>query len=502
MQQKTKNLVKFYLKGFFPTSSVKRCGILPLLTFPFSDSEMLFTIQLKITLRSSAQTIAKQNFRRSSPYFTNMNTWKYPFTLLVSMSISLCTSAFHGGPFADHTLMAGTAKIIITPAKPIPMSGYGGRKDPFKGVHDDIYARIVVFGDGNNKAAIISAELVGISNTFWQEVTEAIEKKTGIKKEFIFLSAVHNHNGPSTNVYNESNSPDVTAYTKELKDKLVTTTADAVRKMVPVNIGVGKGECRMNINRRAQNGKGQISLGLNPYGPCDHEVGVIRVDDKAGKTLSVIMNWPCHAVVLGPKNYMITGDWPGAASRYVEKGYSEDFVAPVTIGASGDINPLYGPHIDFETNNAYAFGKDAIGEDLGKESLRVAREMKMFSRGVINATQRLISVPAKDNEVPGRFQQPNSTEDGALRIRLSAMRIGNLILTGVSGEVFNQISVRMRKKSPYANTFMITHCNGSSGYLVTEEAYAEGGYEVNSTRAKTGAEKAIIDNLLEMIDEL
>jgi hypothetical protein len=49
---------------------------------------------------------------------------------------------------------------------------------------------------------------------------------------------------------------------------------------------------------------------------------------------------------------------------------------------------------------------------------------------------------------------------------------------------------------------MITHCNGSSGYLVTDAAYAEGGYEVNSTRAKSGAEKAIIETLLSMINEL
>ena len=398
-----------------------------------------------------------------------------------------------------NNLSAGAAKVVITP---FPMSGYGGRNDPFKGVHDDIYARVVVFSDGKNKAAIISTELVGISNIFWLETTEAIEKKTGIRKEFIFLSAVHNHNGPSTNVYNESNTPEVAAYTKELRDKIVSTTAAALKSMVPVNIGVGKGECKMNINRRAQNGKGQISLGLNPYGPCDQEVGVIRIDDKAGKPVSIIMNWPCHAVVLGPKNYMITGDWPGAASRYVEKDFSESFVAPVTIGASGDINPLYGPHIDFEKNSAYAFGKDAIGEDLGKESLRVAKEMKMISDGEISAAQRVISVTAKDDDVPGRFQQPNSTRNGVLEIRLSALKIGNIILTGVSGEVFNQISVRMRKQSPYTSTFMITHCNGSSGYLVTEESYAEGGYEVNSTRAKAGAEKAIIENLLEMINEL
>lgn len=423
------------------------------------------------------------------------------FFTIFSVFLSLPGLAQHS-PSHHNSLLAGSAKVIITPSKPIPMSGYGGRKEPFKGVHDDIYARIVVFSDGKNTSAVISTELIGISNIFWSEVTEDIEKRTGIKKEFVFLSAVHNHNGPSINVYNDGNTPDVRAYVKELKEKIVRSTAAAIKSMVPVNIGAGKGTCKMNINRRAQNGKGQIALGRNPYGPCDQEVGVIRIDDKAGKPIAILMNWPCHATVLGPRNYMITGDWPGAASRYVEKEYSENFVAPVTIGASGDINPLYGPHIDFENNSAYAFGKDAIGEDLANESIRVAREAKTFSSGMINASQRLVSVPAKDEEVPGRFQQPNSSEDGFLKIRLSAMRIGSIILTGVSGEVFNEIGVKMRKQSPYSNTFMVTHCNGSSGYLVTDAAYAEGGYEVNSTRAKSGAEKAIIDNLLEMINEL
>ena len=406
-------------------------------------------------------------------------------------------------PLSKNPLMAGTAKVNITPRTPVPMSGYGGRNDPFKGVHDELFARVIVLSDGKNKAAIISLETIGISNIFWQDVTETLEKQTGIRKEFVLLSAVHNHNGPVTNVYNESNAPEVLAYIEELKEKIVAATKDAMNKMVPVSIGVGKGECKMNINRRAQNGKGEITLGMNPYGPCDHEVGVIRVDDKSGKPVSVIMNWPCHGVVLGPKNYLITGDWPGAASGYVEKLLGENVIAPVIIGASGDINPLYGPHIDFESNNSYAFGKDAIGEDLGKESLRVAKELKTFSTAVINASQRVISLPSKEKEKePGKFQQPNSTENDSLKVRLSVVKIGNIILTGVSGEVFNEISVKMRKQSPYAFTFMITHCNGSSGYLVTDDAYAEGGYEVNSTRAKSGAEKAIVETLLAMINEL
>jgi neutral ceramidase len=445
-----------------------------------------------------------------------MNKWKIqilsPVILLAGLLANVNICKAYTSP--KNALLAGASKIIITPETPVPMSGYGGRTAPFKGIHDDLFARVIVFSDGINKAVLISADVIGFSNSFWEETTLRITKETGIKKEYVLLSAVHNHGGPVTKVYEEDSSAQVNAYVEELKNKIIIATKDAIKNMVPVNIGAGKGECKMNINRRAPDGKGGIELGQNPYAPCDHEVGVISVIDKSGNPLAIIMNWPCHGVVLGPDNYFITGDWPGAASRYVEEGSGGKIIAPVIAGASGDINPIYGPHIDFEKNNSYAYGKDAIGEDLGKESLRVAKGIQTFSSGKISALQRVISLPAKDKEAI-KYLQPESKEDDSLRVRLSAIKIGNIILTGVSGEVFNQISVKMRNQSPYSFTFMITHCNGSSGYLVSEDAYPKtgvtgsddkyiptGGYEVNSTKAKTGAEKAIIKNLLEMINEL
>ena len=291
-------------------------------------------------------------------------------------------------------------------------------------------------------------------------------------------------------------------------------TKEAMNKMVDAKIGAGKGECKMNVNRRAMDGHGKIQLGVNPYAPCDHEVGVIRIDDASGKNLVLYMNWPCHAVVLGPRNYLITNDWPGAASKVTETALGNDAIAPVIIGASGDINPVYGPHLDFEDNNSYAFGKDAIGEDLANISLEVMKGIKTSSDGTIKAVQREISLPAKPRD-PSRPLQPGQKDDGTAKVRLSVLKIGDIVLTGVSGEVFNQISVQMRKQSPYKNTFMITHCNGSSGYLVTEDAYEvpgqsgyadkthpTGGYEPTGTRVKTGAEKAIIENLGQMIKQL
>ncbi len=89
-----------------------------------------------------------------------------------------------------------------------------------------------------------------------------------------------------------------------------------------------------------------------------------------------------------------------------------------------------------------------------------------------------------------------------VNVRLSALKIGRVVFTGVSGEVFTEIGMQLKEKSPYMNTYMVTHCNGSSGYLITDKAYDEGGYEAKSTRVKSGAEHAIIKNLLEMIHGL
>ncbi|MEA4936021.1 hypothetical protein SDC9_67958 [bioreactor metagenome] len=425
------------------------------------------------------------------------NSWKIKLLTIQLLAIILLGNEGLCAKSKGH-FFAATEKILITPQTPLPMSGYASRKAPFKGVHDDIYARVLVVGDGTKNAAIISTEIIGISDSFWSECTPLISKATGIPVEYIFLSAVHNHNGPSLSVYEEA-TPDVQAYKKELMNKLVQSTKLAVNNLKPATIGIGKGESKMNINRVAPDGKGGTTLGLNPYGTCDHELTVLKINDDFGIPLAMLINWPCHAVCLGPKNYFISGDWPGVAASYVESKIGKGVVAPIVIGASGDINPLYGPHVDFEVNNSYSFGKDAIGEDVGKEAIRVAGTIKVKKISKINAIQRTIYLALKDSD---NNMLRYSDKPDSMLVRLSAMKIGDVVITGVSGEVFNEISLNLRKRSPYSNTFMITHCNGSCGYLITDKTYVIGGYETKSTRAKIGAEKAIVENLLDMIKKL
>lgn len=392
-----------------------------------------------------------------------------------------------------NSFQAGAASINITPSLPVPMSGYASRVDPSKAVHDEIFASSFVVSDGKTKACIIQADVIGFSFEFANEVAAEISKKTSIPKENVFLIAVHNHGGPSTGVYEEPKTDNHKAYIAELKKKLVDVAAEANGRIVAARIGIAKGKCTMNINRRARHSEGGIWLGRNPDGPCDHDVDVIKIDNINNEPLGILANWPCHAVVGGWENYNITGDWPGAAARYVKAKFNSIPVL-ITAGASGDINPIYGPGNSFEEVNA-------IGLVLGEEIVKQTSNVRTINNNVVTVRNREVSVAGKErNET--RMPDQKIVPASPVKLRLSVLKIGQIVFTTISGELMTPIGMKIKEQSPFSNTIVVTHCNGSSGYLCTDQAYKEGGYEPMVSRTAPGVEKIIVDNVLAMLGEL
>ena len=137
----------------------------------------------------------------------------------------------------------------------------------------------------------------------------------------------------------------------------------------------------------------------------------------------------------------------------------------------------------------------------GKKPSGYPVDIKTRSTGTIKAVQKNIYLPGKVDEA-NRLHHQGYDPGNDVEVRLSAIKIGDIIFAGVNGEVFNQIGVKLKNQSPYSNTFFLTHCNGSCGYLVSDDAIPEGGYEVSSTSARSGAESGIIEGFLQMINEL
>src|SRR5688572_7620180 len=342
-----------------------------------------------------------------------MNFLLYSIKLCFSLLLSLITIQSIG-QVSKPTLLAGAATINITPTVPVPMSGYANRSEPSKGVHDEIFARALVFDDGMTKACVIQADLIGFSFEFVDEINTTIEKQTRIPRANIMLVAVHNHSAPTTGAYAESSTENLTTYLADLKKKLVSIAVEAFSKRAPVSIGFGKGMCTMNINRRGRHPEGGIWLFRNPDGICDHDVVVARLDDANGNVKGLFVNWPCHATVGGQENYLISGDWPGATARYLNNHFKDVPVA-ITAGASGDINPIYGPANDFRE-------MDAIGLVLGEEVVKTASNIATQKTGTVNTLQRQIEVPGKERSatrMPGEKIIPGK----AVTLRFSVVKV-------------------------------------------------------------------------------
>jgi neutral ceramidase len=413
--------------------------------------------------------------------------------LLLSATAAVSLAGDRGG------FRAGAARIDITPASDaaLPMSGYGSRTEGFKAIHDPLHVRTIVVDDGTYQAALVSCEVIGFSNSLWDEITRSIGDSTGIPRENIILAAVHTHAAPSVGTYTGPLTEKQVAYVETLKKAIVDSVLEARKNLQPAKVGFGTGQANVNMNRRARDGQGGWMLGDNPEGVSDKTVAVIKFESLSGKPIAIFTNYGVHGTVMGPGNMQISSDLPGATSRVVEEHYGANVVAPWTSGTAGDQDPIYRTGTDFR-NVA------ALGQILGEEVIRISDSIKTYARGRIRGMQTVVTCPGKKTvQAPGPGKEYKFEDADPVSIRLSLLMITDIAITGVSGEVLTNIGLRLKKESPFTRTIMVTHCNGSSGYLPDDAAYEQVSYEIMTTRVKPGcAEDAIVDGLLKMMGTL
>jgi hypothetical protein len=421
------------------------------------------------------------------------------FTLRAQQTAPRTPAASTQGP---GTLRAGAAKVDITPAPDaaLPMSGYGGRTEGFKGIHDDLNVRAIVVDDGSRQAAVIGCEIIGVSHTFWEKMMERVTSETRIPRDNIIVASVHTHAAPAIGTYGERAEGDVARrraeYTQKFEDAVVTAVRSAQANLQPARVGFGTGKVTVNMNRRARTADGGWMLGNNPDGVSDKTVAVIKFETLSGQPLAILSNYGVHGTVLGSGNLQISSDLPGAASRVVEKRYGGNVVSPWTSAAAGDQDPIYRVGTDFR-NVA------ALGQILGEEVIRVAESIRTSPRARVRGMQKVVTCPGKRTvQSPGPGREYKIEDADPVPIRLSLLVLNDIAIAGVSGEVLTNISLRLKRESPFNRTIMVTHANGSSGYLPDDAAYDQVSYEITATRVKRGcAEDAIVNGFVEMMNE-
>ena len=183
-----------------------------------------------------------------------------------------------------------------------------------------------------------------------------------------------------------------------------------------------------------------------------------------------------HGEVWGVWNPALAG-LPITASKRLrlrpnEKVGGDGMVALWTSGAAGDQNPVSMGGKDF-------FLVDALGKMLGEQVVRVSGGIKALTTDArLWGAQQEVSCPGR--RWTRGAHPPLSTDSDPVNIRLSLLMLNDVALAGVTGEVFTLIHQHLDKRSPFSHTIMLTHTNGSSGYIPDETAFEHMSYEITS----------------------
>ena len=433
-------------------------------------------------------------------------------TILI-IGLFLTTSATQAAQDSGKVLLAGTAKIDITPKKPVKMSGYAGRKGLSEGVHDPLSARVIAFRgygkdyadaekDNGKQLVLVSTDLIGFYDGTAEHFRKIILDEFKLQPGDLFLSGIHTHAGPSLTIDKEKGHPNNLEYTESLKGKLIEAIRKALNNMCPVHIGLGVGHCPVGANRRElkfdSSGNSSIKLGRNPYGPTDKEVLVMKVTKPDGAIIAAAFDYATHATCLGSKNYIISGDVLGLAEQFAEKVLGNDTIAPAFAGASGNINPWFRAISGFNTEPGWIPEPVLLAAVLGEEVVHVLRDIKkVYSGGEIKTAFTTIELPGKpENEVTVTKDCPPTP------LNLIVARIGDIAFVGIGCEVLTEIGMSIKAASPFEHTFVITHCNGAADYLPPKHLYIEGGYEINSSPFAPQAADMVVKQVVKMLHEL
>jgi hypothetical protein len=384
-------------------------------------------------------------------------------------------------------LMAGVARVEITPPVGYPMGGYAARQGPSTGIHDPLNATVLLLKADGVSVAIVSCDLRSFPSE--RIVTLARERKLA---DHVLIAVTHNHSGPMTWEDKSWPKPDASWYA-ETEDKILRSIEEVSKKLFPARVSAGSGEIYLGHNRRKVEANGKVTMFWRnveklPTSQIDPTVGVIRVDDELGKPRVVIVNYACHAVVLGPDNRTISADYPGYLARRIERELP-GALCLFTQGGAGDINPYLDKQPVAENGFAEA---EKMGNALADEALKIIKRLKPQP----NANTQLLAA-AEVFEFRDRWDATKTVKAGLTTLLIN----NNIAIATMPGEPFVDLQIAFRDKSEITNTFLFgyTYSAGGEwlGYVPTIRAAAEGGYGAGyNTRIEVGAGEAMIDRAI------
>jgi hypothetical protein len=399
---------------------------------------------------------------------------------------------------------AAAAKADITPNSPQWLMGYADRQST--GVLDHIYVRVAAMEASGVQMYLASSDLTLFSPSVYDDVATELQRTMGIPRLNFWWGVTHTHAAP------EVGPPGIyTAllkgrgghqwnreYEDFVKQSLIHAVAEARGKLESARITFGQGIAMANINRRAKDVDGKVSLGFNPDGPTDRQIGLIRLERQDGNPIALLANYAMHGTVMGGQNLLVSGDGPGTVEAYLEQKLN----IPVLYfnGAAGNLAPIYTGRPNASEGHLSQF-RVLLGDHI----LKAARTMGPATDGVTLWTgEKTILTPQRQGLAWPEELSRYAASEGRPMVKLPVrfLRINDTLIWSAPVEMFCEMAMAVRNASPFLHTFYFGYTNGWLAYLPTAQAFAEGGYEPATSPFTSQAQSDVTEVVISLIQGL
>jgi hypothetical protein len=438
------------------------------------------------------------------------------------------------------TLRAGAAAVKITPPKGAPLAGYYYNRAA-EGVHDDLYAKTLVLEQEGTKVAFVVCDLISLSRPIVEQARKLVAESAGVPGENVMISATHSHTGPvlrggSTRTAAQGGEEDIAVrYAEELPKLIAESVKLAAERLTNAALSAAfEHEDRLSFNRRFFMKDGSVAWNpgklntniVRAAGPIDPDVGVLLVQTPdAKRAIATYVNFAMHPDTVG--GLQISADYPYTLSRLLAEYKGPEMITVFANGACGNINhvdvkwkdPQKGPHEAARIGTILAANVfeackklQPVSGALRARSEIVKLPLPIVSEAEVEEARRIARIPAdaktpqpkflervkayKVLDVMGRDGKPHEVE-------VQVIALGDDVAwVSLPGEIFVELGLAIKKASPFQYTFIAELANGSVGYIPNREAYAQGAYEVVSSRCAEGAGELLVQSAIHQLKTL
>ncbi len=401
-------------------------------------------------------------------------------------------------PLLAAEWQAGFAAVKITPERPVAMAGYASRNKPSEGVVADLYAKVLVLEDAAGQRAVwITTDLIGLRAAVTEDIFKEVMARTGLKRHQLLINSSHTHTGPAiadtdASAYSIADraAAETRAYRRTLHQRIVAAVEQALTKLEPVELSYGTGVVPFVMNRREPTRDRGIILGVNPRGPADRTMPLLKVAAADGTLRAVVFGAATHNTTLTGDEYRITGDYAGFAQEYVQQQFT-GVQAMFVQGFAGDSNPHPRGTVDLARQHGETLGREVV-RVLGTKLAPVRGPLSVqfdyvdipleaaFSRGDLEKmtakgspswrswqAQRMLDVLDKNGTLPSHYRAP-----------IALWQFGrDLTLVALAGEVVVDYAHLIEQAIGPLQLWLSAYNNDVFGYLPSARVLDEGGYE-------------------------